>query len=56
MLRRSNDATLEEIIRATGWQAHTVRGFISGTVGKQLGLTVESTRGEDKARNYRLTS
>lgn len=40
----------------TGWQAHTVRAFISGTVGKKLCLTVESTRGEDKTRIYRLAS
>ena len=41
---------------ATTWQAHTVRGFISGTLGKKLGLAVESVRGEDKVRTYRLAS
>ena len=56
LLRRPNGATLEEIMTATTWQAHTVRGFISGTLGKKLGLTVESLRGEDKVRTYRLAS
>jgi hypothetical protein len=56
LLRRTGGASLEELMTATGWRAHTVRGFISGTVGKKLGLTVESTRGEDKVRIYRLAS
>jgi hypothetical protein len=56
LLRRPGGASLEELMTVTGWQAHTVRGFISGTVGKKLGLTVESTRGEDKVRIYRLAS
>lgn len=55
LLRRPTGATLEEIMKATGWQAHSVRGFISGTISKKLGLTVESTRGEDKVRSYRLS-
>ena len=56
LLRRPAGATLEEIMTATSWQAHTVRGFISGTLGKKLGLAVESLRGEDKVRTYRLAS
>jgi hypothetical protein len=56
LLRRPSGASLDELMTATGWRAHTVRGFISGTVGKKLGLTVESTRGEDKVRIYRLAS
>jgi hypothetical protein len=56
LLRRTGGASLEELMTATGWRAHTVRGFISGTVGKKFGLTVESTRGEDKVRIYRLAS
>ena len=56
MLRRKQGATLADIMTATGWQAHTVRGFISGTVTKKLGLKVESFRGDNKARTYRTTA
>jgi hypothetical protein len=41
-------------MKATGWQAHSVRGFISGTLGKKMGLTVTSTKREDGERNYSL--
>jgi Protein of unknown function (DUF3489) len=44
MLRRPEGATVEQIAEATGWQHHTIRGAISGTLKKKLGLTVEATR------------
>lgn len=56
LLRRPSGATLDEIMTTTGWQAHTVRGFISGTLTKKMGLAVESLRGEDKVRTYRIAS
>ena len=43
---------LVDSMRATGWQAHSVRGFISGQLGKKMGLTVKSTKGEDGERTY----
>ena len=42
------------MIKATGWQPHSVRGFLSGTVGKKLGLAVVSTKGEDGERTYSI--
>ena len=53
-MRRLKGATLQEIMKATGWQAHTVRGFVSGTLIKKQGLRVESFRSQDKERTYRL--
>ena len=52
LLKRPGGATLNEIMAATEWQAHSVRGFISGSLGKKMGLTVESTRREDGERLY----
>jgi hypothetical protein len=54
LLKRSDGATLKEIMKATGWQPHSVRGFISGTLGKKMGLTVTSTKGEDRERTYSI--
>jgi hypothetical protein len=39
---------------ATAWQAHSVRGFLSGTVGKKLGLAITSTKTEDGERTYSI--
>jgi hypothetical protein len=55
LLRRAGGATLAEIMKATGWQAHTVRGFVSGTLTKKLGLKVESFRSDAKERTYRVS-
>ena len=52
LLKRPNGVTLKELMKNTDWQAHSVRGFLSGTVGKKLGLKVISAKGEDGERNY----
>jgi hypothetical protein len=39
-------------MKATSWQRHSIRGFLSGTVGKKMGLTVESKKAEDGERRY----
>jgi hypothetical protein len=54
LMRRSQGATLAEIMEQTGWQSHTVRGFVSGTLIKKLGLNVESYRSNEKERTYRV--
>ena len=47
-------ATLKELMKATGWQAHSVRGFLSGTLGKKMGLALESSKGKDGERFYKI--
>jgi hypothetical protein len=54
LLRRKQGATLAEIMKATDWQAHSVRGFIAGTLGKKMGLSVESFKNATDERSYRL--
>ena len=53
LLKQPGGATLAQIMEATSWQAHSVRGFISGTLGKKLGLAIESTKRE-KERVYSI--
>lgn len=53
LLQRPKGATLPEITEATGWQPHSVRGFLSGVVKKKLKLKVES-RKDGSDRTYRI--
>ena len=53
-LRTSKGVTLEVLTQSTGWQAHSVRGFLSATVRKKLGLVLISEVGKDGARRYRI--
>ena len=48
------DLTPKELTKATGWQPHSVRGYLSGTVGKKLGLQVESAKAENRERCYSI--
>jgi hypothetical protein len=54
LLRRPKGATVAEIAKATGWQNHSIRGFISGQLTKRMGLTVESSKNIAGQRTYRL--
>ena len=49
MLRRKEGATIAQIVAATGWQPHTVRGAFAGALKKKLGLTVTSEKVEGDA-------
>jgi len=54
MLRAPDGATIEEIMTATGWQSHTVRGAMAGALKKKLGLEVNSEKDDARGRVYRL--
>lgn len=54
MLQRTDGATMAEIIAATGWQAHSARGAMSGALGKKLGLEVVSAKEDARGRVYRI--
>jgi hypothetical protein len=54
LLKRPEGVTSKELMKATGWQAHSVRGFLSGSIGKKLGLTVVSIKGENGERSYSI--
>jgi hypothetical protein len=55
LLRRAAGASIGEMIEATGWQAHSVRGVMSGALKKKLGLAIESETRANRGRVYRIT-
>jgi Protein of unknown function (DUF3489) len=56
LLKRPGGVTLKELAKATGWQPNSVRGFLSGAIGKKMGTPVESFKSTDGDRSYRLPS
>lgn len=54
MLKRAEGATVDQICEATGWQPHTVRGVMAGSLKKKLGLEIESTKDSGTSRIYRF--
>lgn len=54
LLKRKGGATIAEAVKATGWQAHSVRGAMSGALKKKLGLTVTSNVIEGRGRVYQI--
>lgn len=54
LIQRPKGATLAELMKATGWLKHSVRGFISGALGTKMGLKIDSTKREDGERVYTL--
>ena len=56
MLQRPHGATVKELMKATGWQPHSVRGFLSGVVSKKMGGKVRTTEDESGERRYAVKS
>lgn len=56
LLKRPAGVSLKELVKATGWQPHSVRGFLSGTIGKKMGTPVESFKSGEGDRCYRLSA
>ena len=56
LLSRPEGATIEELQVATGWQQHSVRGFLAGAVRKKLGLTLLSEKPHAQPRRYCISN
>ena len=54
LLKRPNGASIPELVKVTTWQAHSVRGFMSGTLKTKRGLLITSEQTEDKDRRYKI--
>jgi hypothetical protein len=53
-LNQRNGATIPEMVQATDWQQHSVRGFLAETVKKKLGLNLTSSKSDGELRRYRI--
>lgn len=54
LLNRPEGASVAEMMQATNWQQHSVRGFLAGTVKKKLGFSLASSKAADDVRRYRI--
>ena len=56
LLKRIDGVTLKELVKITGWRPNSVRGFLSGTIGKKMGTRLESFKNKTGDRSYRLSA
>ena len=56
LLSQPDGASIAEMMQATGWQQHSVRGFLAGTVKKKLGLELTSSKANGEPRRYRIVA
>lgn len=56
LLKRPEGVSLAEMVQATGWQQHTVRGAMAGALKKKLGLNIVSDKTDGQDRKYRITT
>ena len=54
LLSQSEGASIEEMMQATHWQQHSVRGFLPGTVKRKLGFSLTSLKPNGSVRRYRI--
>ena len=54
LLSRPEGASTEEMMQATDWQQHSVRGFLTGTVKKKLGFSLTTSKAAGDVRRYRI--
>jgi hypothetical protein len=56
LLSRPEGASIAEMMQATDWQQHSVRGFLAGTVKKKLGFSLTTSRAAGDVRRYRIAT
>ena len=54
LLTRPEGASIKEMMQATNWQQHSVRGFLAGTVKRKLGFSPKSEKPDDRDRRYHI--
>lgn len=55
LLKRADGTTIPDLMEATGWQQHSIRGFLAAKVKKKLGLDLTSTKVDGQLRRYRIS-
>jgi Protein of unknown function (DUF3489) len=56
LLSQAEGASIEEMMQATDWQQHSVRGFLAGTVKKKLGFSLTTSKAAGDVRRYRIAT